>query len=177
MSFYPNGYVRTDEHSSLLQAAAYTVSVIYKSYISAVMWCPCSFAEMFQLRTLLARLDYILGHKSQHMLSEWLLWGICPYCSVTVKLLSSFLLSGWITYSTVCPLSLCVFSSASVCIPFTLHNLQEQLCTVHAVILNKIDSKNKVHKRSDCHSSVHWFRKKGSQRSLWKWDLKDQRKI
>lgn len=75
------------------------------------MRCLCSYTEMFRLRTLLARLDYILGHKSQHMLSEWLLWGICPYCSVTLKLLSSILTRrlDYIQYN------LSLFSSASVC--------------------------------------------------------------
>jgi len=57
------------------------------------MWRPCGFAGMFLPRL---RLDYILGHKSQHTLSGWLLWGIFPYCTVALKLLSSILLDGWI---------------------------------------------------------------------------------
>lgn len=75
------------------------------------------------------------------MLSEWLLWGITPYC--TLKLF--ILLRGWSTYNAPS-----LFSSASVCIPFALNDKQNS----PAVFLQPpIDSEYKVREGE----KVHWF--------------------
>jgi len=102
------------------------------------MWCPFGLAEMPALR-MSAWLDYIFWHKSQHMMSEWHLWGISDYCSLQLKLLSPSLLKGsniiqlgiWYTRAiSVCYIILFPAQSADTVLPCSwISDWMERLCS------------------------------------------------
>lgn len=118
----------------------------------AVLQCQHSFAEMFLLRTLLPRLDYVLRFK---ITAHWLQWVVSLYCFITLKLSYSIVLKGWIIYSTPC-LSFHQLLSVFLSILMVSGNGTALFMQPHPIDLI-FYQKIKLGREDASDISVHWF--------------------